>query len=149
MIEQDAVRGVETIGIAIVHRCPVSIKLGGCIWAARSERRLLVLRMVGTIAEKLRSGSLIETAAFAETQDAHGFKQAQCAERIGIGRIFRRFKTHLHMALGAEIINLVRLHFLDDAAQIGCVCQVAEMQAKADVFLMRVLIKMVDTRRIE
>lgn len=101
------------------------------------------------VTEKFRRGSLIETACLAETQNTHGSEQAQRAERIGIGRIFRRFKAYLNMALRAEIINLVGPHFLNDTAQIGCIGQVTEMQAEANVLLMRVLIEMIDTRSVE
>jgi len=53
------------------------------------------------------------------------------------------------MALGAEIVNLVGPHFLNDPAQIGRIRQVAEMQAKANVVFVRVLIEMVDAGRVE
>ena len=54
------------------------------------------------------------------------------------------------MALCGEIINLVRLHFLDYADQIGSVRQVPIMQNKPSVFFfMRVFIEMINTLGIE
>ncbi len=53
------------------------------------------------------------------------------------------------MALGAEVVDFVRAHFLNDAAQIGGIRQVAEMETEADILLVRVLIEMVDTGRVE
>ncbi len=149
MIEQNAVGSMKAVSVAIIHRRPVGVELCRRIGAARREWRLFVLRMGRAVAEEFGCGSLVEAACLAEPQDSHGFKQPQRAERIGIRRIFRRFKTHLHMALRAQIINLVGPHFLYDTAQIGSIRQVPEMQAEANVLLMRVLIEMINARRVE
>src|SRR5580704_8241762 len=44
MIEQDAVRGIDAVGLAVVDRDPVAVKLGDAIGRARIERRRLLLR---------------------------------------------------------------------------------------------------------
>ena len=58
-------------------------------------------------------------------------------------------ETHLHMALGGEIVDLVRLGFLHDADQVGRIGHVAVMQEKLRLALVRVLIEVVDAGRIE
>ena len=44
MIEQDAVGGVNAVGLAVIHRDPVGIELGRGVGTARRERRRLGLR---------------------------------------------------------------------------------------------------------
>ena len=58
-------------------------------------------------------------------------------------------KRHLHMALRGEIVDLVGLHLLHDADQVGGVGQVAVVQDEADVPLVRILIEMVDALGVE
>ncbi len=53
------------------------------------------------------------------------------------------------MGLRREVIDLIGLHFLDDADQVGAVRQVAVMQDKAAVFRVRAFIEMVNARAVE
>jgi len=48
------------------------------------------------------------------------------------------------MALGAEVVDFIRLHLLDDPDQIGAVSEVAVVQREPGIELMRILIEMVD-----
>lgn len=53
------------------------------------------------------------------------------------------------MRHGAQIVDLVGLNFLDDADQVGRVGQIAVVQRKAHVALMRVLVEVVNPISIE
>src|SRR5262249_20028242 len=53
------------------------------------------------------------------------------------------------MALGGEVINLIRLRLLDDPNEVGSVRQVSVVHGKAQVLLMQVLIKMIDPPSVE
>lgn len=53
------------------------------------------------------------------------------------------------MALCRKIIDLVRLHLLHDADQIGGVGEVTVMQNQLAIILVRVLIEMIDTLGVE
>ena len=53
------------------------------------------------------------------------------------------------MTLGAKVINLIRLHLLDDPNQIGAVCEVAVVKHQARSIFVRVLIEMIDPAGIE
>src|SRR5712671_6957736 len=44
MIEQDAVRCMKSVGFPVVHRYPIGIEFGGCIWRARVKGCLFALR---------------------------------------------------------------------------------------------------------
>lgn len=53
------------------------------------------------------------------------------------------------MALGGEVVDFVRLGFLHDADEVGCVRHVAVMQDEAWVFLVRILIDVFDAAGVE
>ena len=53
------------------------------------------------------------------------------------------------MALGAEVIDLIRLHLLDDPDQVGAVGEVAVMEHQARITLVRILIQMIDPAGVE
>ena len=53
------------------------------------------------------------------------------------------------MALGAEVVDLIRLHLLDDPYPIVTVGKVAVVEHKARVTFVRVLVKVIDPAGIE
>src|SRR3546814_3852415 len=57
----------------------------------------------------------------------------QSSKGIGVGGIFRRLEAHLHVALGSQVINFVRLRLLDQADQIGGIRHVAIEQAELGI----------------
>ena len=113
MVEEDAVGGVHAIGFAVIDGDPVAIELGDAIGAARIKRRALRLGHFLHFAVKLGGGGLIEAGGLFHAENADRLEHPQRADRVGIGGIFRRLEADLHMALGSEVIDLVRLHFLD------------------------------------
>jgi hypothetical protein len=53
------------------------------------------------------------------------------------------------MALGRQIVNLVRLGFLDDADQVGRIGQIPVVHHKPDVFFVQVPVEMIHTTGVE
>ncbi len=147
VIEQDAVRGMHVIGFAIIDRDPIGVKLGRRIGRARIKRRGFALRYFLRQTVKLRRRGLIEPDLVLEAQDADGFKQAQRAERVGIGGVFRRLERDPDVALGGEIVDFGRLHFLNDADEIGRIGHIAVVQEKPHAGAVRVQIQMIDAAR--
>ena len=68
-------------------------------------------------------------------------------DRVGVGGIFRRLERHLHVRLGGEIVDFVRLRFLDDANQVGRVGQITVMQDEARIGHLRIFVEMLDRGR--
>ena len=48
------------------------------------------------------------------------------------------------MALGTEVVDLIRLHLLNNPDQVGAVSEVAVVEHQARTTLMRVLIKVIN-----
>ena len=53
------------------------------------------------------------------------------------------------MTLRGQVVDLVRLHLLDDADQAGGIGEIAVMQHEAAVLGMRILVEMIDAVRVE
>src|SRR5271170_3278968 len=128
MVEQNAVRGMDAIGFAIIHRDPIGIELRRAVGGARIERRGFRLRNLLDLAVHLRGRGLIEFDALLEAENADRLEQAQGADGVGIGGVFGGLETHLHMALGGQIVDFGRPYLLDDPDQAGAVGEVAVME---------------------
>jgi hypothetical protein len=76
-------------------------------------------------------------------------EQPQGADRVGIGGVFGGFETHLHMALGGQIVDFRRPHLLDDPDQAGAVGEVAIVELEADIGLVQVAVEVVDPSGVE
>ena len=53
------------------------------------------------------------------------------------------------MALGTEVVDLIRLNLLDNPDQVGAVCEVAVVKDQSRVALVRILIKVVNPTGVE
>src|SRR5581483_1817477 len=144
-----AVGRVESVGLAVVHGDPIGIELGRSVRATRIKRRALGLRNFLHFAVKLGGRRLIETHAFTEAENTHALQQPQRTQRVGIGGVFWRLEADLDVTLRREIVDLRRLHFLDDTNEIGGVGQIAVVHEEARAWQMRVDIQMIDTLGIE
>ena len=97
------------------------IDLSGTSGVAETERCALILRDLLHQAEKLTGARLADPNFVCELEDPHRLKDPQRAQRITVGDVFGALKTHRQMALGAEVVNLIGLHLLDDPDQVGAV----------------------------
>ncbi|MNR05363.1 hypothetical protein D3C85_1213910 [compost metagenome] len=92
---------------------------------------------------------LIEARGFLQAQDAHGLKQPQRADAIGIGRVLGLLEGNLHMALGSQIIDFRRLDLGDNAQEAARVRQIAMVQFHIGTTGMRIVEQVVDTVGVE
>src|SRR3989338_6882495 len=98
MVEEYAIAGEDTVGFAVVRCYPVGIHLGHAVRAVGMEGGLFALGYFLNLAEQLRSGGLVNSGFLLEAEQAYGFQQAHGSESVTVGRIFRLFKAHGHMA---------------------------------------------------
>ena len=149
MVEENAVGGVKAIGLPVIHGDPVGVELGGRVGAAWPERRGLPLGGLQCLAVKFRRRGLVEARASAQSQDANRLQQSKRPQPVRVGRVFGGLEAHLHMALRREIVDFVRLGFLDDANDVGRVRHVPIVEEEARRGLVRVDVKMIDPLRVE
>ena len=144
VVEEDAVAGIHAVGLAVVHRDPVGVELGHRVGRARVEGRGFLLRDLLHQAVQLGSGRLVEAGLLLQAQEADGLQQTQGADGIHVGGVLGGLETDRHVGLGTEVVHLVRLHFLEDAGQVGSVGQVAVVQNEVLLVDMRILVNVVD-----
>ena len=149
MVEQDPVAGIHPITFAVIHRDPIGIELRDAIGAARVERRVLLLRCLLHQAEELTGACLIDPGLLREAQNPHCLQYSQRAQSVAVGGVFRTLKTHSHMALGTEVIDLIGLHLLNDPDQVGAIGEVAVVENQAGISFMRVLVEVINSTGIE
>src|ERR1700733_12989255 len=99
MIEEDAVAGVKTVRLPIVHGYPVGINLSSSVWGTLIEGRGLTLWHFLNLAEHLGGRSLIEAGLLFQPQNSNGFQDSQRAHGVGIGGVFRGLEGNRHVAL--------------------------------------------------
>ena len=149
MVKQDAVAGVHAIGFAVVDDDPVRIHFRHGVGAAWVKGRGFFLRNFLHQTIQLGCAGLVEAGFLLQAQDANGLEQAQGANAVDVGSVFRTFKAHSHMALGAEVVDFVGLRFLHDAYEVAGVAQVAVVQLEIGVLDMRILVNVVHTLRVK
>jgi hypothetical protein len=149
VVEEDAVAGIHAVGLAVVDRDPVGVELGAGIGRARVEGRLLGLGDFLHQAVQLGGGRLVKARLLLQAQNADGLQHAQRPQGVDVGRVFRRLEGDLHVGLGGQIVDLVRLDLLDDADQVGRVGQVPVVQEKPATLLVRVLVEVIHAIRVE
>src|SRR5277367_509568 len=149
MIEQNSVRGVQSIGLPIVHGDPISVEFRRGVGRPRIERRSFALRNLLNQAVKLRRRGLIKPRAVAEPQNTDGLEQPEGADAVGIGGVFGSFEGYVDMALRGQIIDFRRLGFLDDSNEVRRVGEIAVMEEEPNVFAVPILIEMIDALGVE
>jgi hypothetical protein len=149
VIEQDPVAGIHSIGLAIINGNPIGVKFGDSVWASGIKWSRLTLGDFLDKAIKFTGGSLINTGAFNQAKQPHCLKNSKRAHCIAIGGIFRAFKAYCDMALGAKIVNLIRLYLLYNSNQIGRVREITIMKNQLRIDFMWILIKMIDAICVE
>ena len=100
-------------------------------------------------AVQLGGARLVEPGGAGQAQDANGLEQAQGADAVGVGGVFRRVEADLDVALRREVVDLVGADLLDDADQVGRIGQVTIVKVKAGTPGVRILIEMIDTGGVE
>ena len=128
MIEQDAVGAEHAVTLAVVLHDPERVQFCATVGAAGIERCGLALGHLLHLAVEFAGTCLIDARHVLAAGDAHGLDKAQRAHSVGLGRVFRHVKRHLHVALCRQVVNLVGLGLLDDADERTAVGHVAVVQ---------------------
>ena len=113
------------------------------------ERRGFGLRGFLHQAVEFRGRGLVEPGLLLQPEKADRLQQAQRADAIDIGGVFRRLEADRDMGLRAQVVDLVGLHLLQDAGQVRAVGQITVVQIEVAVIGMRILIDVVDALGVE
>ena len=84
-----------------------------------------------------------------QPQNPDGLENPKGAQRIGIGCVFRCLKTDRHMALGAQVVDLIGLDLLDDLDQIAAVREISVVENQSGIHIVGILVQMIDPAGVE
>ena len=135
VIEQNARAGEHTVGFAVFLGDPEPVLLGDGVGAVGVERGLFVLRDLLNLAVQLGRRSLVDAAGVRQAAQAHGLQHAQHAGGVDVGRELRHIEADLHMALGGQVVDLVRPHAANDREQAHRIAHIAIVQVEIRVAL--------------
>jgi len=118
VVEQDAVDSEHAVSLAVVDRDPVGVDFGGAVRRPRIKRGRLLLRDLLYLAEHLRGGGLVEADLLFQVACADGVQDSQSSDGVDLGGVLGQVEGDLHMALCAQVINLVRLNLADQFDEV-------------------------------
>ena len=147
VVEEDSVRGMQSVGFAVVHGGPVREDFRAAIGAARVEGRCFLLRNLQNLAVHLGARSLVETGFDPRVENR--VQEANGAEAGDVSGVLGRVEAHADMALGAEVVDLGGLYLAKRAIRGGRIREIAVMEKEARVFVVGIPIEVVDPIRIE
>src|SRR4029077_10688576 len=82
-------------------------------------------------------------------ENADAAAKPERTNSIGVRCVFRRLERDLHVRLSRQIIDLAGLGLLDDTNQVCRVRNVAIMQMKPNPLFVRIVVEVIDARRVE
>lgn len=125
VVEQDAGAAEHMVGLPVLLDDPEAVLLGHGIGRIGVERGGLPLGDFLHLAVQLGGGGLVDAAGLGQPTDPHRFQDAQHAGGHHVGGIFRHVKADLHMALGRQVVDLIRANLTDQLDQADGIAQVA------------------------
>ena len=140
VVEQNSAGGVQAITFPVIHRHLVREGLGAGIWAARVENGSLALRGKRAT-EHLAGRGLIKPARKSIAPD--GFEQADRAQRHHVGGVLRNVEAYFDVALGAEIVDLIRADLRQTPGQGAGIVQVRIVQKELRSRLVNIYVQVV------
>ena len=115
MVKQDAVDREEAVAFPVVPRHPVAIELGGGIGAPGTHGGRFILRGRGG-AKQFTGRSLVKPGLDAAA--AEGLQESGNPQAGHIPGKFGDVEADPHMALGGQMVDLLRLQIIDQMAEL-------------------------------
>jgi len=146
VVEKDAVGREDPVGLAVVLHDVIGVNLGGGVGALRLEGGGFALGRRGG-AEHLAGRGLIESGVDSGLADR--LEEPQRPQSRNIPGVLRHVEAHPHMALGAEVIDLIGLDVVQKVRELPGDSQIAVMKVDPRLGIVEVLVQMIDAVRIE
>src|ERR1700722_2908422 len=106
MVEENSVYREQAVAFAGVDGHPVAVQLGAAVGAARMKRSGFILRTFVGLSVHFAAGGIVKTSG--DSGFANGVEQARGSQGGDVAGVFWNVETDADMALGTQVINLVR-----------------------------------------
>ena len=118
VIEEDTIGGVQIVGFAVIDSEPVGKDLSAAIGGTGMERCRLDLGNLVHLAKHLGGGGLVKPYVLGQASLSNRLQKPYGAKSRDIAGIFRYVEGDAHMALGAEIVDLVGAKCVEELGQL-------------------------------
>src|ERR1700730_5845697 len=102
---------MQPVSLAIILYDPEAVEFSYPVWTSRIERRALALGHFLRLAKEFARRRLIESSL--ELFLPNGFEKVQGTNTVNRRRVLRHLERNFDVALGREIVNLIRHHRFD------------------------------------
>src|SRR3989344_4669102 len=136
MVKKYSITNKHIIRITIISAYHMGKNFRTTVWTLWIKRCGLPLWSFQDFAKHFTASSLIKFYRIILFFD--NIEQSECAERIYVGSIFRDIKTHPHMALRSQIVNFIRLTFIDNSIYTIRIGQISVMKNQVAAINMRI-----------
>src|ERR1051326_1651112 len=147
VVEEYSVASEHPVTLAVIDRAPIGVDLRTAVRTSRVKRGRFLLRYFLRHPEHLAARCLIEFGFDPCLPDR--LENSYRPETGNIARVLRDVKTHAHMTLCGEVVNLIRFEPVEEFDQIGGIADIPVVKEKTHTVDMRVGIEVVDSARIE
>jgi len=152
VIEKNAIAGVESIGLTVVHSVPVRSAFGGGVGGAWVEGGGFGLRRRGGAKHLGGPGLVVADVGAAGGGDvgADGLEEAEGAGGDDVRGVVRDLEGDGNVRLGGEVVDLVGKDGVEPAAErggVGEIC-VVELHARL-VGVVGIYVYVIDSLRVE
>ena len=130
VVEEDTVGKVHAVGLAVVHKDPEGVLLGDGIGRTGVEGGGLGLGNLADLTVELGGGGLVEADLLLHTAGADGIEHAEDTNTVSIGGVLGHIEGNLNVGHGAEVVNLIGLHFGNDGDQVGGIAEITVVEEK-------------------
>ena len=134
VVEEDAAAGEHLVRLAVVDGHPVRVELGDPVGTAWMKRCLLVLRRRRQ-AEHFGGGRLVEPGGAAGSTNR--LQQPGGAQPVGVSGVLRLVEGDVDLALGRQVVDLVRLDGHHQPVEAARVRHVTVVEREAHAFEVR------------
>jgi len=152
MVEKNAIAGVESVGLTVVHGVPVRSAFGGSVGGPRVEGGGFGLRRRGGAEHLGGPGLVVADVGAAGVRDvgADGLEEAQRAGGDDVGGVVRDLERHSDVRLRGEVVDLVGEDGVEPAAERGGVGEIGVVELHARlVGVVGIDVYVVDALRVE
>src|SRR5580700_102691 len=146
MVKKDPIAGKELVRLTIIYCHPVGVSFRSAVWTARMKRSRFALRCRRAPEHFGRAG-LIKPSP--DSTAADGLQQTGCTQGRSVPCVLGHLETDLDMALRAKIVDLVGLHVVYEVAQLLPAGQIAIVEKKARLGIVRVIVNVIQPLRIK
>mmetsp|Transcript_16924 Transcript_16924/g.34727 ORF Transcript_16924/g.34727 Transcript_16924/m.34727 type:complete len:239 (-) Transcript_16924:116-832(-) len=149
VVEQDSVRQMHSVSLAVVHEDPERVLLRHSIWRPRVERSGFRLGHLLDLSVQLTCRRLVKADRLLHSTCANCVQHAQDADAVTISCVLGHVKRNLDVTHSTKVVNLSRTNLRYDGDEVGCVAKIAIVKEQLHTSVVAVFVNVVNATGVE